>query len=152
MSVMAAVKAVKTDLPVRWVIVGDGRASQWLAKHVAENRMDNVLLLGRHPLEKMPALFAVADALLVSLRTNDVFEKTIPGKVQAYLASGKPVIAMIDGEAANVVTRSGAGMVCGSGDAQGLASIVRTLGALHKSELENMGLLGRHYYLEHFAN
>jgi glycosyltransferase involved in cell wall biosynthesis len=150
-AIMAAVKAVKTDLPVRWVIVGDGRASQWLAKHVAENRMDNVLLLGRHPLEKMPALFAVADALLVSLRTNDVFEKTIPGKVQAYLASGKPVIAMIDGEAANVVTRSGAGMVCGSGDAQGLASIVRTMGALPKSELESMGLLGRRYYLEHFS-
>lgn len=150
-AIMAAVKAVKADLPVRWVIVGDGRASQWLTKHVAENRMDNVLLLGRHPLEKMPALFAVADALLVSLRTNEVFEKTIPGKVQAYLASGKPVIAMIDGEAANVVAGSGAGMVCGSGDAAGLANIVRTMGALPKSELEHMGLLGRRYYLEHFA-
>lgn len=150
-AIMAAVKAVKADLPVRWVIVGDGRASQWLTKHVAENRMDNVLLLGRHPLEKMPALFAVADALLVSLRTNEVFEKTIPGKVQAYLASGKPVIAMIDGEAANVVAGSGAGMVCGSGDAAGLANIVRTMGAQPKSELEHMGLLGRRYYLEHFA-
>ncbi|BDB18517.1 glycosyltransferase WbuB [Pseudomonas sp. CYM-20-01] len=150
-AIMAAVKAVETDLPVRWVIVGDGRASQWLTEHVAQNRMDNVLLLGRHPLEKMPALFAVADALLVSLRTNDVFEKTIPGKVQAYLASGKPVIAMIDGEAANVVEGSGAGMVCRSGDAQGLARIVRTMGVLPKSELESMGLLGRRYYLEHFS-
>ncbi|KTB65717.1 glycosyl transferase [Pseudomonas fluorescens] len=150
-AIMAAVKAVETDLPVRWVIVGDGRASQWLTEHVAQNRMDNVLLLGRHPLEKMPALFAVADALLVSLRTNDVFEKTIPGKVQAYLASGKPVIAMIDGEAANVVEGSGAGMVCGSGDAQGLARIVRTMGVLPRSELERMGLLGRRYYLEHFS-
>lgn len=150
-AIMAAVKAVKADLPVRWVIVGDGRASQWLTKHVAEQRMDNVLLLGRHPLEKMPALFAIADALLVSLRTNEVFEKTIPGKVQAYLASGKPVIAMIDGEAANVVAGSGAGMVCGSGDAPALANIVRTMGAMPKSELENMGLLGRRYYLEHFS-
>lgn len=150
-AIMAAVNAVKADLPVRWVIVGDGRARQWLTKHVAENRMDNVLLLGRHPLEKMPALFAAADALLVSLRTNDVFEKTIPGKVQAYLASGKPVIAMIDGEAANVVAGSGAGMVCGSGDALGLANIVRTMGALPKPELESMGLLGRRYYLEHFS-
>ncbi len=150
-AIMAAVKAVKADLPVRWVIVGDGRASQWLTKHVAEHRMDNVLLLGRHPLEKMPALFAIADALLVSLRTNEVFEKTIPGKVQAYLASGKPVIAMIDGEAANVVAGSGAGMVCGSGDAPALANIVRTMGAMPKSELENMGLLGRRYYLEHFS-
>lgn len=149
--IMEAVKAVRADLPVRWVIVGDGRACQWLARHVAEHRMDNVLLLGRHPLEKMPALFAVADALLVSLKTNEVFEKTIPGKVQAYLASSKPIIAMIDGEAAKVVADSGAGMVCGSGDAQGLANIVRSMGALPASELERMGLLGRRYYLEHFS-
>lgn len=149
--IMEAVKAVRADLPVRWVIVGDGRAGQWLARHVAEHRMDNVLLLGRHPLEKMPALFAVADALLVSLKTNEVFEKTIPGKVQAYLASSKPIIAMIDGEAAKVVADSGAGMVCGSGDAQGLANIVRSMGALPASELERMGLLGRRYYLEHFS-
>lgn len=150
-AIMAAVKAVKADLPVRWVIVGDGRASQWLAEHVAETRLDNVLLLGRHPLEKMPALFAAADALLVSLRTNEVFEKTIPGKVQAYLASGKPIIAMIDGEAAKVVVGSGAGMTCASGDAAGLADIVRTMGAMPKTELESMGSSGRRYYLEHFS-
>jgi glycosyltransferase involved in cell wall biosynthesis len=150
-AIMEAVKAVKADLPVRWVIVGDGRASQWLARHVAEHRLDNVLLLGRHPLEKMPALFAVADALLVSLKTNEVFEKTIPGKVQAYLASSKPIIAMIDGEAAKVVANSGAGMVCGSGDALGLANIVRSMGALPATERERMGLLGRRYYFEHFS-
>lgn len=150
-AIMEAVKAVRGDLSVRWVIVGDGRASPWLARHVAEHRMDNVLLLGRHPLEKMPALFAVADALLVSLKTNEVFEKTIPGKVQAYLASSKPIIAMIDGEAAKVVADSGAGMVCGSGDAQGLANIVRRMGALPASERERMGQLGRRYYLEHFS-
>jgi glycosyltransferase involved in cell wall biosynthesis len=113
--------------------------------------MENVLLLGRHPLEKMPALFAVANALLVSLKTNEVFEKTIPGKVQAYLASGKPIIAMIDGEAARVVVESGAGMACGSGDARGLANIVRTMGSLPASELEKMGRSGRDYYLEHFS-
>lgn len=150
-AILEAAKAVKGDLPVRWVIVGDGRASEWLANHVGQYKMDNVLLLGRHPLEKMPALFAVADALLVSLRTNEVFEKTIPGKVQAYLASGKPVIAMIDGEAARVVVESGAGMACRSGDAQGLAEIVRTMGALSTVELQDMGMSGRRYYLEHFS-
>lgn len=150
-SVMAAAKAVTADLPVRWVIVGDGRASEWLAQHVAQQQMDNVLLLGRHPLEKMPALFAAADALLVSLKTNEVFEKTIPGKVQAYLASGKPVIAMIDGEAAKVVIESGAGMTCSSGDVEGLARIVRAMGSLSASERAEMGLAGRRYYLKQFS-
>ncbi|KAA8551852.1 putative glycosyl transferase [Pseudomonas sp. 1 R 17] len=150
-AILEAAKALKGDLQVRWVIVGDGRASEWLTKHISEHQMSNVLLLGRHPLEKMPALFSVADALLVSLKTNEVFERTIPGKVQAYLASGKPIIAMIDGEAARVVVESGAGMACGSGDARGLAEIVRTMGTLTAPELERMGLSGRDYYLEHFS-
>lgn len=150
-AIMEAAKAIKTELPVRWVIVGNGRACEWLTKHVAEQQLDNVLLLGRHPLDKMPALFATADALLVSLKTNEVFEKTIPGKVQAYLASGKPIIAMIDGEAARVVVEASAGMACASGDAMGLAEIVRTMSALPASELIAMGESGRRYYLEHFS-
>ena len=150
-TILEAVKATRAELPVRWVIVGSGRASEWLIEQVAEHKMDNVLLLGRHPLEKMPALFAAADALLVSLKTNEVFEKTIPGKVQAYLASGKPIIAMIDGEAARVVVESAAGMACSSGNAQGLAEIVRKMSALPVRELEGMGQSGRRYYLEHFS-
>ncbi|NVZ53604.1 glycosyltransferase family 4 protein [Pseudomonas sp. B6002] len=150
-AIMTAVKAINSEVPVRWVIVGNGRASDWLSQHVAEHQLDNVILLGRHPLEKMPALFATADALLVSLKTNEVFEKTIPGKVQAYLASGKPVIAMIDGEAARVVGEAGAGMACASGDAAGLAEIVRTMSALPAEELQAMGLAGRRYYFEHFS-
>ena len=82
-AVLDAAEALLGRVSVRWVIVGDGRMSEWLASEVSVRKLDNVLLLGRHPLEEMPALFSCADALLVSLKTNDVFEKTIPGKVQA---------------------------------------------------------------------
>lgn len=150
-AILEAAQAIRHELPVRWVIVGDGRVSDWLGKRVTELGLTNVLLLGRHPLAKMPALFSAADALLVSLKTNEVFEKTIPGKVQAYLASGKPVIAMIDGEAARVVTESGAGMACGSGDAHGLAQIVRSMFQLAPEERQQIGKAGRQFYLEHFS-
>ncbi|KAA0690848.1 glycosyltransferase WbuB [Halopseudomonas laoshanensis] len=150
-AILRAAEALVGELPVRWVIVGDGRAYSWVKEIVAHRKMDNVLLLGRHPLEKMPPLFAVADALLVSLRTNDVFAKTIPGKVQAYLASGRPVIAMIDGEAARVIEEAGAGMVCESGDADGLAGIVRKMYRLSPDDREQMGVAGRKYYLESFS-
>ncbi|NWA26181.1 glycosyltransferase family 4 protein [Pseudomonas gingeri] len=150
-SILEAMQSIRDELPVRWVIVGDGRASEWLGGQVAERGLTNVLLLGRHPLEKMPALFATADALLVSLKTNEVFEKTIPGKVQAYLASGRPVIAMIDGEAANVVLESGAGMACPSGDALGLANIVRSMAQLTAGQRIKMGEAGRKFYVENFS-
>jgi glycosyltransferase involved in cell wall biosynthesis len=150
-AVLDAASALRDKVAIRWVIVGDGRMSEWLGQQVHSRGLDNVLLLGRHPLEKMPGLFANADALLVSLKTNDVFEKTIPGKVQAYLASGRPLLGMINGEAARVIGDSGAGLTCASGDASGLASITLALAKTDSMKLKAMGESGRQYYLSNYS-
>lgn len=150
-AVVEAAQMLSGKVAVRWVIVGDGRMSQWLADKVLSCGLGNVLLLGRHPLEEMPALFAGADALLVSLKTNDVFEKTIPGKVQAYLASGKPILGMINGEAARVIEESGAGLSCSSGDAAALAQITLQLATAGTEQRTAMGKSGREYYLENYS-
>lgn len=150
-AVLDAAEQLVGKVAVRWVIVGDGRMSEWLSQEVRSRGLDNVLLLGRHPLEEMPGLFARADALLVSLKTNDVFEKTIPGKVQAYLASGRPLLGMINGEAARVIDESGAGFTCASGDAQGLARITLALANTEAMQLQVMGESGREYYLKHYS-
>lgn len=136
---------------VRWLIVGDGRMSEWLAANVKSRGLDNVHLLGRHPLSEMPGIFACADALLVSLKTNDVFEKTIPGKVQAYLASGRPLIGMINGEAARVIEESGAGFACKSGDSAALAALVTDMAKMDVEQRRKMGTAGRAYYEQHYA-
>ncbi|MDP9781248.1 glycosyltransferase family 4 protein [Pseudomonas fluorescens] len=150
-AILDAAEQLRGKVAVRWVIVGDGRMSQWLSQQVSARGLDNVLLLGRHPLDAMPALFANADALLVSLKTNDVFEKTIPGKVQAYLASGRPLLGMINGEAARVIDESGAGFTCTSGDADGLARITRALADIAPPLRKVMGESGRDYYLQHYS-
>ncbi|WP_248916209.1 glycosyltransferase family 4 protein [Pseudomonas moorei] len=150
-AVLQAAESLSCSVSVRWVIVGDGRMSSWLSEQVEARGLHNVLLLGRHPLSAMPGLFACADALLVSLKTNDVFEKTIPGKVQAYLASGKPILGMINGEAAQIIDESGAGFSCPSGDSEGLAGITRKLATIDIGQREVMGRAGRSYYLKHFS-
>lgn len=150
-AVLDAAEAILDVVNVRWVIVGDGRMSGWLTQQVASRGLTNVLLLGRHPLEEMPALFACADALLVSLKTNDVFENTIPGKVQAYLASGRPLLGMINGEAARVIDESGAGLTCSSGDAKGLADITSAMAKMDVNDLQAMGESGRQYYLSNYS-
>lgn len=150
-AIIEAAQSLAATVPIRWVIVGDGRMSEWLTHEVSARKMDNVLLLGRHPLEEMPGLFECADALLVSLKTNDVFEKTIPGKVQAYLASGKPILGMINGEAARVIEESGAGLCCPSGNARALADITSKLAALDREQQKQMGASGRQYYLENYS-
>lgn len=150
-AIIDAVQALQDRVPVRWVIVGDGRMCGWLAEQVASRGLDNVELLGRHPLEAMPGLFAQADALLVSLRTNDVFEKTIPGKVQAYLASGRPILGMINGEAARVIKESGAGYACESGNAEELARITLQLATTSLEKRRQMGEAGRQYYQQQYS-
>lgn len=150
-AILDVAEALRGKLTIRWVIVGDGRMSEWLEQQVSERQLDNVLLLGRHPLDAMPALFATVDALLVSLKTNEVFEKTIPGKVQAYLASGKPILGMLDGEAARVIEEAGAGLACSSGDRQAFSSIVEQMALMPPLQREAMGGLGKRYYEEHFS-
>ena len=68
---------------------------------------------------------------------------TIPGKLQSYLAVGKPVVAMLNGEGADVVRRSGAGLTCNAGDAAGLAAAVLQLSQASPERLADMGERGR---------
>jgi glycosyltransferase involved in cell wall biosynthesis len=98
----------------------------------------------------MPPLFAAADALLVTLKRDPIFALTIPGKIQSYLACGRPIVGMLDGEGASVLRESGAAMVGPSGDAQTLAANVLALYRMRREEREHMGQSGHEYYRQHF--
>jgi glycosyltransferase involved in cell wall biosynthesis len=100
---------------------------------------DTVLLLGRHPVETMPAFFRQADAMLVSLKDEPIFAMTIPGKIQSYLAAGTPIIAMLNGEGAEVVERARAGLTCRAGDAEGLAAAVLRMSSMPLAERLELG-------------
>lgn len=134
------------DEPVRWVIVGDGRRLDWLRSEVGHLQLaDRFLMLGRFPLDRMPSFMAHADALLVCLRDEPVFALTIPGKMQSYLMTGLPVLAMLNGEGADVVAESGAGIAVAAGDALGLADAVRRMLATSAGDRATMGEAGLRY-------
>ena len=137
---------------IHWLIVGEGRLRSWAEGYAAELGLrDNVHFLGRHPLEAMPAYFASADALLVSLRKEPIFAQTVPSKVQSYLASGRPVIAALDGEGAELILEAGAGFSCPAGDADLLAQAVLKMYRSSKAEREQMGRNGRTFYESNFG-
>jgi glycosyltransferase involved in cell wall biosynthesis len=103
-AVLQAVELLKNNTVIHWTIVGDGRMSDWLENEIVQRGLQcSIKLAGRHPIEKMPEFFQQADALLVSLKNEPIFAMTIPGKLQAYLMSGKPILAMLNGEGANIV-------------------------------------------------
>ncbi|NPC55766.1 glycosyltransferase family 4 protein [Caenimonas soli] len=135
---------------VRVVLVGSGRRSEWLENEVARRSLRNVQLAGRFPPQAMPDLFAQASALLVSLVSDPAMNLTVPSKLQAYLAAGRPVIASLDGEGARVVSEAGAGFACRAEDPAALAQAVLSLRAMAPAEREAMGRAGRDYYLANF--
>ena len=81
---------------------------------------------------------------------DPIISKTIPSKIQVYLAAGKPIIASLDGEGARIVEESGAGIGCSAENATALAHAILKLHALPTDELELMGRKGIEYYQQHF--
>ena len=150
-SILDAADRLRNRTDIRWLILGDGRAAAWVASEINRRSLgDNVRMLGRYPIERMPSFFRDAGALLVSLKRDPVFAMTIPGKVQSYLAAGRPIVGMIDGEGARVIEESGAGLVCPSGDAEALAGCVERLAALSSEARAEMAARGREYARREF--
>lgn len=151
-AIIEAATLLKHRLEIQWVIVGEGRMAAWAKEEVHRRGLEaTVYFLGQHPLEQMPHFFSRANVLLVSLKRDPVFALTVPGKLQSYLASGKPILAMLDGEGAQVVSDAGAGLHCPAGDSAALARAVEALASLSPDKLEQMGQNGREYFAKHFA-
>jgi len=150
-AVLAAATLLKHREDVHWLIVGDGRMAESVRAGIARLGLERqVHMLGRHPLARMPQFFAGADALLVSLKREPIFAMTVPGKVQSYLAAGRPIVAMIDGEGADVLEASGAGLTCNAGDAEDLARCVDSLTRMSLADREHMGQAGLRYARQAF--
>lgn len=150
-AIVEAATRLKDHPHVRWLIVGDGRKSAWLEEEVRRRGLEKqVLLLGRHPVERMPSFYAHADALLVSLKKDPVFSLTIPGKVQSYLQAGIPLLGMLDGEGAQVIRSARAGLMCAAGDSTGLADAVLAMADMTPEDRQAMGRNGREYAQNEF--
>ena len=93
--------ALKTkDYPnIKRVIVGDGRRLDWVCSFVKEHSLGSTILtLGRFPSEAMPLFFEKGDAMLVSLTDSPLFNLYSPAKIASYMAAGRPIIAVLNGE------------------------------------------------------
>lgn len=146
-----AAAALLRDVPgLRFVLVGSGSRAEWLKQEVQRQGLTNMQFPGRFPPDAMPGILGQASALLVSLTRSEILAQTVPSKIQAYLAAGRPVVASLDGEGARVVVEAGAGIACPAEDAAALAQAVRRLHACDAAERQRMGENGRRYYAQQF--
>lgn len=149
-TILEAAQILKEDYPnVRWHIVGGGSELARLQKMAADKQLDSVIFYGRRPLEEMPKLYQNADAMLVTLAEDTMLSMTLPGKVQSYMAVGKPIIGAIDGETACVIREANCGFCGAAGNSQELADNVQRF--LESETKFEMGKNARNYFEEHYA-
>ena len=124
----AAILLKNKNVLVNWIIIGEGRDKSRIVEKIYKLKLVSQFhFLGSFPNPEMPYFFACADALLVSLKSTEIFSLTIPSKLQSYLACGKPIIGNIEGVAASIIQESISGMCSSSGDYVNLAKNVELL-------------------------
>ena len=149
-SVITIVKAAEIlkDESVRFHIVGSGIELDNLKSYADAHALQNITFYGRIPLDEMPKFYAMADAMLLTLKADPILSMTLPGKLQSYLAAGKPVIAAIDGEAQRVIEVAACGFCSPAEDPSALAeNILRFIVLDDKQALADSA---RSYYEQHF--
>jgi glycosyltransferase involved in cell wall biosynthesis len=150
-TIVAAAELLRGRQDIQWIILGDGRMRGWVEGEVRTRGLQaSFHLLGQRPAERMPHYFALADVLLATLRREPIFAYTIPSKLQAYLACGKPLIVALEGEGARIVKQAGAGWAVPPEDPRALADAVAAASQLAKPERDAMGSRGEAFFREHF--
>lgn len=93
-------------------IIGDGSYLEKLKSNVNENDFKNIIFWGRKPREEIYKYLEASNFLIVSLIDKEIFSLTVPAKTQTYIAAAKPIIAIINGEAAEIIKENELGLVC----------------------------------------
>lgn len=151
-TIISAAEKLKYHKDIHFVIVGNGRMKSWVESEINSRKLTNSFhLIGHYPVESMPRFFSLADVMLVTLKKDPVFSLTIPAKIQSYLACGKPIVAALEGESANIIAEAKAGVAVGCESPDALATAILKLKSLSADELRQMGKNGLLYYRENFS-
>jgi len=150
-SVLEGVKRSSYVTELVILLVGDGRYKGELIKLIQTEGLEKtVICLGQYPARYMPLFYHYSQYLLISLKDIPIFAHTLPGKVQSYMSSGRPLIGMINGEARQVIEEAGCGLVVPSGDYVGFSGILDRCCRLDPAEQDKLGKLGQSYAYKNF--
>ena len=133
---------------VKFVIVGDGRYQAEFEREIRERDVQNkFIVIPRQPAERIPELLSACDAAFLSFKDDPLWTKTIPAKLQSYMACGMPVVASAEGETRRIIEEAECGICCGIGKAEELAEGIDNL---MQMDLMTMREKGISYCENHF--
>ena len=145
-------KSLKNLDIVQWIIIGEGRWKKNLIKLIKINKLEkDVQLLKSVPLIRIKNYYNSVDALYLSLKNNKTFNKTIPGKLQTYMSSNKPIIASISGETSKIISKSKCGFVSKAEDHKSLKENIIRFYKLKKKDRQKLANNGKKFCEKHFS-
>lgn len=130
-------------------IIGDGSKLDECKQLSNDLELDNIIFYGRRPLNEMPHFYEMADAMLITLKNNRTLSYTLPGKVQSYMAAGKPIIGAINGEARRVIDDANCGLSCDAEDYKSLAELI--LKFRNNDHNDQLAINAKNFYLENYS-
>ena len=150
-TVLNAAKALIDDDKLLFVLVGDGAMKGRIEQTVRLQRLTNVKLLPMQPPETYPHILAASDICLVTL-DGRLKTPVVPGKLQAIMASGRPVLASVaaDGDVPKIIQEADCGVVVEPDDTAAMVTAIQSM-MKDKVRLQQMGANGRAYAEQRFA-
>lgn len=132
-------------------LLGEGIEKTSLEREVINRCIENVFFIPSVPMSHVGKYLNMADALLVHLKDSELFRATVPAKTQAYLAIGKPIIMAVAGDGAELIKKSGGGIVAKPSNPDSIANSIISLLERGDKELAKMGNCGKQYYWEYLS-
>jgi glycosyltransferase involved in cell wall biosynthesis len=145
--IVDAADRLRENEDVVFLILGSGPVKDDLIQEADSRELDNVRFLDRVPLEEAAAHMVASDALLVPLEDHEIYRQFIPSKLFDSMASGRPVLLSVDGEARSILEEAEGGLYYPAEDGEALAERIEWL-VKHPEEGKEMGRNGRAYALE----
>lgn len=148
--VLDAAAALRDQTDIRLVLIGEGATKANLMAEATKRGLINVEFVDAQPHDRMPLLIASADACLVSLRKLPLFEGALPSKMYEAMASARPILLAVDGEARHLVAEQAqAAIYVEPENSMALAKAILTL--RDRPQLaEELGQHGRAFVEAHF--
>ncbi len=138
---------------IHWIFIGEGTSKQAFIKEINKLGLSSLCsFVNQVPVSEIPNYCSIADAMFLSIKNTPLFSKTVPAKLQSYLAIGKPIIGLLAGEGADIIKKSKSGITCENNDISMFVNKIAKFIRLNNSELNEMGKNGHDFYKLNFSS
>jgi glycosyltransferase involved in cell wall biosynthesis len=110
-TILKAAKSLEKQNEIQFLFIGEGAEKDKLKDIVCKQEISNVTFIDSQPKEMIPDFYNVSDISLIPLKNIELFKTFIPSKMFEIMACGVPIVASLEGEAADILNESKAAKV-----------------------------------------